>query len=83
MTTPFLYLVKQMKPKKLMKRGTNRHDTHLLTIHTTTNDSLLSQLFGLWSSLSWLTVTMSKRAHSWSSTKPSAVVFPCAMLPSP
>ena len=55
----------------------------VLTRCATMNDSRLVQLFGLWSSRSWSTVTLSKGGHSWSSTKISTVVFSCAMLPSP
>ena len=48
-----------------------------------TIDLRLVQQFGLWSSRSWPTVTMSKAYRSLSYSKVSAaVVFTCAILPS-
>ena len=71
--TPFLDLE---KPKLVQ---VIKYQTQLmLTIHTTSNNSHISAV-DLWSSCSWSTVIMSKKGHSLSSTKISAVVssVPC------
>ena len=54
-----------------------------IIICNTTNSQHTVELFGLWCSHSLLIVTMSKGGHSRSSTKISADVCSCAMLPSP
>ena len=69
--------VKQQQQQKtksrLVRQNTTRSVFIKLMIHTTMNDQRLVQLFGLWSSRSWSTVTKFKGGQSKSSTKASAV----------
>ena len=61
MTIPFLDPVNPPPPLKKLLKVVSIINTQLkLSIHTTTNDSRLVQLFDLCSFRSWSTVTMSK-----------------------
>ena len=51
-----------------------------LTIRLIQRMTRLVQQFGLWSSRSWSTVTMSKRSCNWLSIKISAALFSCAVI---
>ena len=81
MHVPDYSVSRSIESKRTGKSGKNCQTQLVLMIRTTTTYLRLVQQFALWSFSYWSSVIMSIGGYCWSSSKISAAMFSCTILP--